>query len=345
MTKTLSRLLMAACLAFALVAPAAAQDDYPNKAVRVIVPFAPGGLNDILARVVSAQLSERLGKQFIVENKTGAGGIVGSELVAKAPADGYTLLIVSIAHAVNPALYKLPYDSLKAFAPISLFATSPNALAVNPDLPAKSVKEFIALAKSKPGDIQYGSGGVGGSLHLGMELFKLTTGIDLVHVPFRGAGPAIIDVAGGHTKAIMATIATLSPHVRSGKLRMLGVSGKTRSGCPAGCADVRRAGNHGLRGGQLDRHRRAGRHAARGHRPSQQGNLDDPGQRRLQEQARRRRCRGREVHAGRIQRLHGARARKMGPRGQGGQDQGRVGRAHHRSCRRHAACCSLNCLP
>jgi tripartite-type tricarboxylate transporter receptor subunit TctC len=229
MTKTISRLLMAIGACLALLAPAAAQDDYPNKAVRVIVPFAPGGLNDILARVVSAQLSERLGKQFVVENKTGAGGIVGSELVAKAPADGYTLLIVSIAHAVNPALYKLPYDSLKAFTPISLFASSPNSLAVNPDLPAKSVKEFIALAKSKPGDIQYGSGGVGGSLHLGMELFKLTAGIDLVHVPFRGAGPAIIDVAGGHTKAIMATIATLSPHVRSGKLRMLGVSGKMRS--------------------------------------------------------------------------------------------------------------------
>jgi tripartite-type tricarboxylate transporter receptor subunit TctC len=207
----------------------AAAQDYPNRAVRVIVPFPAGGVNDTVGRLVAAQLSERLGKQFVVENKTGAGGVVGSELVAKAPADGYTLLIVSIAHAVNPALYKLPYDSLKAFAPISLFASSPNALAVNPDLPAKSVKEFIALAKSKPGDIQYGSGGVGGSLHLGMELFKLTTGIDLVHVPFRGAGPAIIDVAGGHTKAIMATIATLSPHVRSGKLRMLGVSGKTRS--------------------------------------------------------------------------------------------------------------------
>src|SRR5262245_9636423 len=229
MARLLLRLLAGACLGLTLAGASARADDYPSRPVRVIVPFAPGGINDILGRVVSAQLSERLGKQFIVENKTGAGGIVGSELVAKAPADGYTLLIVSIAHAVNPALYKLPYDSLKAFTPISLFASSPNALAVNPEVPAKTVKEFIALAKSKPGDIQYGSGGVGGSLHLGMELFKLTAGIDLVHVPFRGAGPAIIDVAGGHTKAIMATIATLSPHVRSGKLRMLGVSSKTRS--------------------------------------------------------------------------------------------------------------------
>ena len=228
MARVLSRLFTAACIGLALAAPVRA-DDYPSKPVRVIVPFAAGGLNDILARVVSAQLSERLGKQFVVENKTGAGGVVGSELVAKSPPDGYTLLIVSIAHAVNPALYKLPYDSLNAFAPISIFASSPNALAINPDLPVKSVKEFVALAKSKPGDIQYASGGVGGSLHLGMELFKLTAGIDLLHVPFRGAGPAIIDVAGGHTKAIMATITTLSPHVRSGKLRMLGVSGKTRN--------------------------------------------------------------------------------------------------------------------
>ena len=244
MRAAISRLLAAACMGLPLVGLAlvglalvglalaslpARADDYPNRPVRVIVPFAAGGLNDILARVVSAQLSERLGRQFVVENKTGAGGVVGSELVAKSPPDGYTLLIVSIAHAVNPALYKLPYDSLKAFAPISIFASSPNALAINPDLPVKSVKEFVALAKSKPGDIQYASGGVGGSLHLGMELFKLTAGIDLLHVPFRGAGPAIIDVAGGHTKAIMATITTLSPHVRSGKLRMLGVSGKIRN--------------------------------------------------------------------------------------------------------------------
>jgi tripartite-type tricarboxylate transporter receptor subunit TctC len=221
-------LFAATCLSLAFAVSANA-DDYPSKPVRVIVPFAPGGINDILARTVSAQLSERLGKQFVVENKTGAGGIVGSELVAKSAPDGYTLLIVSIAHAVNPALYKLPYDSLKAFAPIAIFASSPNVLAIYPGLPAKDLKEFVALAKSQPGEIQYGSGGVGGSPHLGMELFKRVAGIDLTHVPFRGSGPAVIDVAGGHTKAIMATVTTLSPHVKSGKLRALGVSGKTRN--------------------------------------------------------------------------------------------------------------------
>jgi tripartite-type tricarboxylate transporter receptor subunit TctC len=228
MVRMHSRLLAIAGIALALTGTAAAQD-YPARSVRIVVPFAPGGLNDILARTVAAGLTDRLGKQFVVENKTGAGGVVGSELVAKSPPDGHILLIVSIAHAVNPSLYKLPYEPLKAFAPISIFASSPNALAVNPDLPAKSLKEFIALAQSKPGDIQYGSGGIGGSLHLGMELFKLVAKVDLLHVPFRGAGPAVIDVAGGHTKAIVATVTTLAPHVKSGKLRGLAISGKARS--------------------------------------------------------------------------------------------------------------------
>ena len=249
MTRMFLRLFAAVCTGLVLFGASAKSDDYPSRPVRVIVPFAPGGLNDILGRIVGAQLSERLGKQFIVENKTGAGGVVGSDLVAKSPPDGYTLLIVSIAHAVNPALYKLPYDSLKAFAPISIFVSSPNALAVNPELPAKTLKEFIALAKSKPGDIQYASGGVGGSLHLGMELFKLVAGIDLLHVPFRGAGPSIIDVAGGNTKAIMATIATLSPHVRSGRIRLLGVSSKVRNPSFPDVPTFEEAGVHGYEAG------------------------------------------------------------------------------------------------
>ena len=220
--------LTVAALLLASAAAATAQD-YPTKPVRVIVPFAPGGLNDIVARTVATHLSERLGKQFIVENRTGAGGIVGSELVANSPKDGYTLLIVSLAHAVNPWLYKLPYDPNKAFAPISLVVSSPNAFAVHPSLPAKNVKEFIALAKKEPGQIMYASGGVGGSLHLGFELFKLEAGIDVLHVPFRGAGPAVVDTVGGHTKAIIATVTTLAPHVKSGKLRAIGISGTKRS--------------------------------------------------------------------------------------------------------------------
>ena len=225
---TMRALAFAAAALLAWAAPSFAQD-YPTKPVRVVVPFAPGGLNDIVARTVATHLSERLGKQFIVENRTGAGGIVGSELVANSPKDGHTLLIVSLAHAVNPWLYKLPYDPHKAFAPISLVVSSPNAFAVHPGLPANNVKEFIALAKKEPGQIMYASGGMGGSLHLGFELFKLTAGIDVLHVPFRGAGPAVIDTVGGHTKAIIATVTTLSSHVKSGKLRALGVSGTKRS--------------------------------------------------------------------------------------------------------------------
>jgi tripartite-type tricarboxylate transporter receptor subunit TctC len=207
----------------------AAAQDYPVKPVRIVVPFAPGGINDLVGRLLATHLTERLGKQVIVENRSGAGGTVGSELVANAPKDGHTLLIASIAHAVNPSLYKLAYHPVDAFAPVAMMLSSPNGLAVNRDLPVHSLKEFLALAKQKPGELQYASGGVGGSLHLGFELFKATAGVDLLHVPFRGAGPAIIDVTGGHTQAIIATITTIAPHVRGGRLRALAVSGMKRS--------------------------------------------------------------------------------------------------------------------
>ena len=228
MARLHSRLFVAAGVVLALTTSVPAQE-YPTKPVRIIIPFAPGGGNDLVGRMIATHLTERLGKQFIAENRTGAGGVVGSELVAKSPKDGYTLLIVSIAHAVNPWLYKLPYDPHKSFTPIAPVMSSGNALAVNVDVPAKSVQEFIALAKAKPGQIKYASGGIGGALHLAMERFKFTAGIDLLHVPFRGAGPGIIDVVGGHTQAINATISTLVPHIRGGKLRALGVSGTKRS--------------------------------------------------------------------------------------------------------------------
>lgn len=225
---TMRAMLLAAAGFILALTAAVAADDYPTRPVRIIIPFAPGGINDIAARVVAVHLTQRLGKQFIAENKTGAGGVIGTELVANSPPDGYTLLIVSIANASHPWLYKLTYDPHKAFAPISMFTTSPNTLAVNPSLPVRSVKEFIALAKAKPGDIQYASGGSGGSLHLGMEYFKMLTQTDLLHVPFRGAGPAAIDVIAGNTKAVMATTSSLSAHVRAGKLRGLGVASAKR---------------------------------------------------------------------------------------------------------------------
>ena len=221
-------LLAATGVAIALAAPAKAADEYPTRPVRIIVPFEPGGINETGARIVATQLSERLGKQFIIEFKSGAGGMVGTEYASHAPPDGYTIAVVSLANAVHPALYSLTYDLRKAFVPVALLLTSPNTLAVHPSLPAKTVSEFIALAKAKPGDIQYASAGVGGALHLGMELFRMQAGIELLHIPFRGAGPAAIDVVAGNTKAVMSSTSTLSPHVRSGKLRGIAVSAKAR---------------------------------------------------------------------------------------------------------------------
>ena len=272
MTMTAGRLFAIAGFVLALTASAPAQE-FPTKPVRIIVPFAPGGLNDLVGRMIATHLTERFGRQVIVENRTGAGGVVGTELVANSPKDGHTLLIVSIAHAVNPWLYKLNYDPSKSFTPIAPILSSQNALAVNLDLPAKSLKEFFALAKQQPGKIQYASGGVGGSLHLAMELFKITAGVDLLHVPFRGAGPAVIDVVGGHTKAINATISTLSPHIRGGKLRAHRRQRHQAQRGVAGRSDHRGGRRAGLRRRQLDRHRGAGRNARRHRRPAAQGNL------------------------------------------------------------------------
>ncbi len=223
-----STLLKTAGLMLALTTAVAAQE-YPTKPVRVIVPFPPGGVNDTVGRMIATQLSERLGKQFVVENRSGAASIVGSELAANAPKDGYTLLVVSLVNAVNPWLYKLPYDPVASFTPIAFLATAPNVLVVNPELPVKSVKELVALAKEKPGNVPYASAGVGSFMHLGGELFKLTAGVDFLHVPFKGGGPAMIDLVGGHTKVGFATTITTAPHIRSGKLRALGVGATKRS--------------------------------------------------------------------------------------------------------------------
>jgi tripartite-type tricarboxylate transporter receptor subunit TctC len=228
MTRLHALLFAIAGLVLASTVPAAAQE-YPTKQVRIIIPFAPGGLNDLIGRMVATHLSGKFGRQVIPENRPGAGGVVATELVAHSPPDGHVLLIVSIANAVNPWLYKLNFDPQKSFAPIAGIVSSENVLAVNNDLPVKNLKEFIALAKKEQGKMPYASGGIGGSLHLAMELFKVTAGIDLVHIPFKGAGPGIIDVIGGHTKAINGTISSVSPHIRAGKLRALAVTGKNRS--------------------------------------------------------------------------------------------------------------------
>ena len=228
MPKACSLLVKIAVLLLALTASAAAQD-YPSKPVRLIVPFPPGGSNDVVGRMIAQQLSERLGKQVVVDNRGGAGGVLGSELAANAIPDGYTLLVISLAHAVSPWLYKLNYDPIKSFAPVSILASGPNVLVVHPDLPVHSVGELIALAKQKPGELNYASAGIGSFQHMGGELFKLTAAVDIVHVPYKGGGPAMTDVLGGHTKIMFSSLVQTSGFVRNGQLRALGTGGSHRS--------------------------------------------------------------------------------------------------------------------
>jgi tripartite-type tricarboxylate transporter receptor subunit TctC len=207
----------------------AAADDYPTRPVRLIIPFPPGGSNDVVGRMVATQLGDKLGKQVYVDNRGGAGGTIGTEAAARAAPDGYTLLVISIAHAVNPWLYKLGYDPIKDFVPISALATGPNVLVVHPDLPAHNVKELIALAKAHPGEEFYASAGIGSFQHLGGELFKLMAGVNIVHVPYKGGGPSMMAVIGGHNKIMFSSLVQTTPNIKSGQLRALGVGGLKRS--------------------------------------------------------------------------------------------------------------------
>jgi len=221
------KLWSALALLLALTAPAAAE--YPEHPVRMIIPFPPGGSNDVVGRLVARQLSLKLGQQVVVDNRAGAGGVLGTEAAVKEPPDGYTLLMISIAHAVNPALYKLTYDPVKSFVPVSIFATGPNVLVVNPQLPVHSVEELVALAKQKPGEFDYASAGIGSFQHLGGELFKLDAGVDLVHVPYKGGGPAMSDVVAGHVKIMFSSLVQTTPFIKSGQLRALGTGGAKRT--------------------------------------------------------------------------------------------------------------------
>lgn len=203
---------------------------YPDRVVRIIVPFAPGGGTDLIARSIGTGMSQALGQSVIVENKPGAGTIIGTEAVAKSPADGYTLLIATFAHAVNQSLQpKLPYATDKAFSPVILLGRSPNILVVKPDSPYKSVKELVAAAKAAPGKLNFASQGNGTSAHLAGELFKNLAKVNLTHVPYRGAGPAITDLLGGQVDMMFATAAAVTPFLQSGKLRAIGVTTAQRS--------------------------------------------------------------------------------------------------------------------
>ena len=238
-------LLLAFAVLLAACGTARAQD-YPAKPVRFIVPYAPGGSSDVLARIVGQKLGDALGQAFVVDNRGGAGSMIGTDLAAKALADGYTLVLSDMPHTINPAIYaKVPYDPVRDFSPISLIGTSPLFLFVHPSVQARNVAEFVALARSQPGGIAIGSGGNGSSTHLMAELLQTHAGIRLTHVPYKGAGPALADVVANQIPSTFTSMATAAPHLKAGRLRALGATSAARL---ASLPDVPTFEESGVRG-------------------------------------------------------------------------------------------------
>ncbi|MBI3514024.1 MAG: tripartite tricarboxylate transporter substrate binding protein [Proteobacteria bacterium] len=214
------------CVLLVTFAARAVAEDYPSRPVRVVVPNPAGGPTDVVARLIGPKLGERLGQTIVVDNRAGADGVIGSDLVAKAPPDGYTLLLTSASHAMHPAVYpNLPFDTEAAFAPIALLVRTPYMLVVHPGVPARSTAELIAYAKQRPGKLDYGSAGNGGGVHLSTELFKTVAGIDLVHIPYKGGGPVLMDLAGGQIQVSMVPVVVALPLVRDGWYGVLAPAG------------------------------------------------------------------------------------------------------------------------
>jgi tripartite-type tricarboxylate transporter receptor subunit TctC len=230
----------------AMCGMAAAQSAYPAKTIRMVVPFAAGGNTDIIARIVAPEMGKQFGQQIVIDNRGGGGSVIGTEIVAKSPPDGYTLLMVSAAHVINPAMVKkLPYDSIRDFTPISVVADVPTAFVVHPALPVKTVKEFVALAKARPGQLNYSTAGRGTVGHLAAELLSSTAQIKMVHVPYKGSGPSVIDLMAGQVQLQMSSMPAVINYAKAGKLRMIAQTGKTRS---AAAADIPTMEESGLRG-------------------------------------------------------------------------------------------------
>jgi tripartite-type tricarboxylate transporter receptor subunit TctC len=233
--------------ALALICTAASAQDYPSRPVHLVVPYTPGTGADLLARILSVKLGERWKAPVVVDNRPGATGNIGTDLVAKSAADGYTLLLAATSFSTNPSLTApLPYDPVKSFAPIVLVATSTLAVVINPEMPAQTFAEFLDLVKRQPGKLYYGSPGNGGIQHLAMELLKLETGMNMVHVPYKGLGGAMSDVIAGHIPVMISATQSASPHVRSGKLRMLVLMSAERQAAFPGVPTLRELGYRDL---------------------------------------------------------------------------------------------------
>jgi len=214
---------------FAATGFANAQQNYPSRPIRMIVPYAPGGTTDIVARLIGPKLTESLGQPVVVDNRPGGNTIIGTSALAKAQPDGYTIMIMVIAHVIVPNLIPTPYDPIKDFAPIAAISASEQVLVISPSVAANTLKELIALAREKPGQLNYGSAGSGGLTHLASELFNVMAGVKTQHIPYKGAGPAITDVIGGQIQMYFATPVSVIPHVKSGRLKALAITGETRS--------------------------------------------------------------------------------------------------------------------
>jgi tripartite-type tricarboxylate transporter receptor subunit TctC len=241
---------LVACVLLAFSALAGAQD-YPTRPIRLIVPFPPGGGNDTVARAIAQQASPALGQPIVVDNRPGAGGIVGAELAAKAPADGYTLFLGGVgSHAVNPNLHsKLPYDPVKDFAPITLLASAPSVLVVNPSVPARSFAEFTAYARANPGKLNFASNGNGSSAQLAAVMYESMAGVRMVHVPYKGLGPALTDLLSGRVQLMFSSIVAIVPHIQAGKLRALAVTSRRRSALLPGLPTIAESGFPGYEAG------------------------------------------------------------------------------------------------
>jgi tripartite-type tricarboxylate transporter receptor subunit TctC len=235
-------------VAFVLLPVAALGQNFPTKPIRVVVGQAPGGATDVVARLVAPRFGEHLGQPVVVENRTGAAGSIGATFVAKSPADGYNLLVVSSSYAINPSLYKdLPFDPVKDLLPVTLIAEAPFLLVVHPSMPVKSVKELVAMAKAHPGTLNFASGGNGSSGQLAGELFKYLAGIDLVHIPYKGAGPALVDVIAGQVHMTFGSMLSTLGHVKNRRLRALGVTSAKRSAAAPDLPTIAEAGVKGYR--------------------------------------------------------------------------------------------------
>lgn len=237
------------CTGLAVPGFAQAADAYPSRPIRLIVPYPPGGSNDIVGRLVGQHLGERLGQTVVVDNRPGAGSTLGIGMAARSEPDGYTMVIISAAYAFGPSLYKkLPYDPVKSFVPVSKIGNGPNVFTVNPSVAAKTIGELVALAKAKPGTFNFASAGVGSAQHLWFEYFKMLTNVEIVHVPFKGGAPAMVDVVAGNSHIAIGTVVQMLPLIRSGKLRGLATGGLKRSGVLPDLPTLDEAGVKGYEG-------------------------------------------------------------------------------------------------